>query len=298
MAAVDEDLFERIARLDPARYVQPPAPGSDRYLAIREKAIRLAVDAPAAIDDDPASAGATGRHRRRWLRVAGVAAASVVVTVAFGLWQSGDGPSAAAAVRSAAESLDDVISYEGRRTHERPDASVETDTLRVAGDDFEFVSETSFADGRVARFAVTVADGVQYVSEDGETVTEPLGPDEGLDGSYADASAALVVASLDGSDVTEAGSETINGVVTTRYDIALTARSIDALSMLAPQQLAWFDLDDPSQVDQLSVWIADDHLRRIEVAHSDGAATRTTFSNLNGEITITPPGPYVESTSE
>jgi hypothetical protein len=46
------------------------------------------------------------------------------------------------------------------------------------------------------------------------------------------------------------------------------------------------------------VWIADDHIRRIEIAHSDGATTRMAFSNLNGDITITPPpGPYVESTS-
>jgi hypothetical protein len=126
---------------------------------------------------------------------------------------------------------------------------------------------------------------VRYVSEDVETV--------------ADASAALVVAALDGSDVTAAGRETISGVLTTRYDVALTARSIDALSSLTPEQLAWFDLDDPNQVDPLSVWIADDHIRRIEVAHSNRATTRTTFANLNGDITITPPpGPDVESTSE
>jgi hypothetical protein len=175
---------------------------------------------------------------------------------------------------------------------------VETDALRVDGDDFEFVSETSFADGRVDRFAVTVVDGINYVSEDDEAVASPLPPGDGLDGSYADASAALVDAALDGADVTEAGSEAVGGVVTTRYDIALTARSIDALSSLTPEQLAWFDLDDPSQVDQLSVWVADDHIRRIEIAHSDGATTRTAFSNLNDDITITPPpGSSVESSS-
>jgi hypothetical protein len=287
--AVDDDFVELIARLDPARHEQPPAPGSDRYRAILETATGLSVDAPTAIDGDPASVGAARRHRRRWGRVAGVAAASLAATGAVVVWQFGDGPTTAGAVRSAAQALGDVTSYEGQRTHEQPGVSVETDTLRVDGDDFEFVSETRFVDGRVERFAVTVVDGIHYVSEDDEPVASPLRPGDGLDGSYADASAALVGAALDGSDVTEAGSQTISGVLTTRYDIALTARSIDALSSLTPEQLAWFDLDDPNQIDQLSVWIADDHIHRIEIAHSDGATTRTAFSNLNDDITITPP---------
>jgi hypothetical protein len=287
--AVDDEVVELIARLDPARHEQPPAPGSDRYRAILETATGLSVDAPTAIDGDPASVGAARRHRRRWLRAVGVAAASLAATGAVVVWQFGDGPTTAGAVRSAAQALGDVTSYEGQRTHEQPGVSVETDTLRVDGDDFEFVSETRFVDGRVERFAVTVVDGIHYVSEDDEPVASPLRPGDGLDGSYADASAALVGAALDGSDVTEAGSQTISGVLTTRYDIALTARSIDALSSLTPEQLAWFDLDDPNQVDQLSVWIADDHIHRIEIAHSDGATTRTAFSNLNDDITITPP---------
>ena len=114
-------------------------------------------------------------------------------------------------------------------------------------------------------------------------------PGEGLNADYGEASAALVTAALDGADVTESGRETIDGVLATRDDVALADRSIAALSALPEEHRGTFDLEDPENVDELTVWVADDHIRQIEIAHSDGATTRTTFSNLNGDVTITPP---------
>ncbi len=119
-----------------------------------------------------------------------------------------------------------------------------------------------------------------------------LAPEDGLDSPYGRLSDALL-ATLDGADVDEAGDEVIAGVDTIRYDITLTERSVAALSALAPE-LPGFE--DPHGLDRMSVWVADDHVHRIDVAFDDGRTLAATFSNLNGDIEITaPPEPYVDA---
>jgi hypothetical protein len=295
MDAIEDNLFELIGQLDPTRNEPPPAPGSVRRRSILEVAMSSTVTAPSAVDPEAGPVASARRQPRPWRRLAGFAAAVVAATGAVVFWPSGEERTAEAAVRSAAEALGDVTSFEGERTHVEPGVSNETMTLRVNGDDFEFVAETRFADGRVERFTAAIVDRVQYIGENRRTVRAPAPPGEGLDTPYGPASTALVAAVTD-SDVTEGGNEPIAGVLTTRYDVALTARSIASLSSLPPEDLNWFDLEDPGEVDQFTVWIAGGHIRRVEIAHGDRATTVTTFFNHNGDITISPPpGPYEEA---
>jgi hypothetical protein len=278
MTAVD-DVLDRIAELDPARFEEPPAPGSARHRTILEAAT---VDA----------AGAVPRPRRvRW--AAGAAAAIVAAGAgAVVVWGSGDEQTAEAAVRAAAEALDEVTSFQAEVVEEGGDFSALTARLRVDGDDFEFKLDSREHDGRIEHSVITVVDGVQYLTiEDGPPERSTLAPEDGLDSPYGRLSGALLAA-LEGADVDEAGPEVVAGVDTIRYDITLTERSVAALSALAPE-LPGFE--DPHGVDRMSVWVADDLVYRIDVAFDDGRTLAATFSNLNGDIEIdAPPGPYVD----
>jgi hypothetical protein len=279
MTAVD-DVLERVAEADPARSERPPAPGSARYRTILEAATADATEP------------APRRGRIRW--TAGVAAAVVAAGVgAVVVWGSGDEQTAEAAVRAAAEALDKVTSFEAEVAEEGGDFAATTARLRVDGADFEVELEFRADDGQIEHSVITVVDGIQYLAiEDGLPERSTLAPEDGLDSPYGRLAGALLTA-LDGADVEEAGDEVIAGVHTVRYDISLTERSVAALAALAPE-LPGFD--DPRGVDRMSVWVADGHVHRIDVAFDDGRALDATFSNLNGDIEITaPPGPYVNA---
>ena len=276
MTAVD-DVLERVAALDPARFERPPDLGSARYDTILEAA----------------SGDARPRSRRvRW--VAGAAAATVAVAAgALVVWSSGDDQTAEAAVRAAAEALDEVTSFQAEVAEQGGDFAVLTAKLRVDGEDFEVELDSREHDGRVEHSVITVVNGVQYLTvDDGPTERSRVAPEDGLDSPYGRLSGALLAA-LDGADVDEAGGEVVAGVDTVRYEITLTERSVAALSALAPE-LPGFE--DPHAVDRMSVWVADDRVHRFDVAFEDGRTLGATFSNLNGEIDVTPPpGPYVDA---
>jgi hypothetical protein len=104
----------------------------------------------------------------------------------------------------------------------------------------------------------------------------------------------VIAAAMSGATVTESGSQTVGSVEATRYDIELSDRSIAALQALTPNELAWFELEYPDQVDSVSIWIGDDLVRQIEIVQN-GATARATYSNFNGDIDITAPsGPFVD----
>jgi hypothetical protein len=187
-------------------------------------------------------------------------------------------------------------SFEGVRTLVEHGVRTETTTIRVDGDDVDFVVETRFADGRATRYEGAAIDGIQYITVGGRTEASPLRAGDVFETPYGQASAEMIVAVLDGATVTEGGQETIAGVLTTRYDIALTAQSIASLTAVPQSSLAWFDLDNPDEVDRLTVWVADGLIRQVMVDHDSTATTGATILNVNGEITIAPPpGPYAQT---
>lgn len=296
MATNDDELVDLIGPLDPTRNERPPAPGSDRYRSILEFAMHTDLDSPTT---DTACTSAlrppAQRHRRpTWRIVAGTAAATIIAAGAFVIVQSKDAPTAQAAVTSAAEAMDEITSLEGELTTSVPRVSEATTRIRVAGDDLEITGEARYADGHTEASTFTVVDGTGYETIEDQTSSTPVGSGDGL-APFGPSSAAVISAALEGSDVTERGEDSLNGVATTRYDIQLTDTSIAALSALTPNELAWFELEYPDAVETLSVWIADDLVHQIEIAQRD-RITRTTFHNFGGEITITaPPGPYLPS---
>jgi hypothetical protein len=295
MAASDDDLLDLLGPLDPTMNEHPPAPGSDRYRSILEFAMQTDLDTPAADTGPSGYLPPTRRHRRRtWRLVAGTAAATLAAVGGLLVVQSSDTPTAQATVASAADAISTITSFEGELTSSQPGVSEGTTRIRVDGDDLQITGETRYADGHTEASTFTVVDGTGYETIEGQTTSTPLGPDDGL-APFGQSSAALISAALEGSQVSERGGDTLNGVSTTRYDIQLTDTSIAALSALTPNELAWFELEYPDEVQALSVWAADDLVHQIEIVHRDHV-TRTTFFNFGGDITITaPPGPYLQS---
>lgn len=219
--------------------------------------------------------------------------AALVATAGFVAVQSSGAPSAEAAVSSAADAMGAVTSLEGELTSSTPGASDGTTRIRVDEADLEIVGEIRDADGHIEGSTSTVVDGTGYETIEGRTTSALFGPDGGL-APFGASSEAVVAAALEGSDVSDGGEEVLDGVTTTRYDLELTDASIAALSALTPSELARFELEHPEDVEALSVWVADDCVHQVEIAHRD-RLTRTRFFNFNGDITITaPPGPYGE----
>lgn len=291
MAPDDDELLDLIAPLDPTRTERPPAPGSDRYHSILEAAMHADLDTPAPHVEAPITPAQHGWRRTSRL-VTASAAAALVAFGGFVILQSNDSPTAEAAVSSAADTMEDITSLEGELTVTVPGVSEGTTRIRVNGADVQLTTEAGYADGHAEASTFTVVDGIGYETIDGQTTTRPVGPNDGL-APFGPSSAAVISAALEGSDVTERGDESVDGVTTTRYDIELTETSIAALSALTPNELAWFELEHPHDVTSLSVWIADGLIRQVEIAQRD-QVSRTRFFNFGSDITITaPPGPYV-----
>lgn len=294
MATHEHESLDLVGSLDPTRNENPPARGSDRYRSILESAMLTDTAMPIA-ETAPTSRRPAQRHQRRsWRLVAGIAAATLAATGGFVLLRPSDEPTAQAAVSSAANAMGAITSLEGELISLEPGVSEGTTRIRVDGDDVEISGETRYTDGRVERATLTVVGGTVYETIEGETTSAPRGPNDRL-APFGQSSEAVISAALEHSEVTERGEEIVTGVATTRYDLELTDASIVALSALTVHELAWFELEYPDSVRTLSVWVADDLVHQIEIAHRD-QVTRTRFFNFNGDITITaPPGPYLES---
>ena len=292
MAVNDDDFGDVVGALDPMRDEHPPARESDRYRRILE----FAMHTQTPLDDVPALNRARAVRRDRTRRTRGLAALAAAVVAATGalvVVQSSDPPTARAVVMSAAERIGEVTSLEGTATQTQP-GNKKTSRIRVTGDDFEVVGDTRYADGHREGSTFVAIDGTGYETVEGRTTATSLGAQDRLV-PFGKASAAVVSAALTGSNIVERGDPTVADIATTRYEIHLTGKSVAALSALTPNQLAWFELENPSEVDRLTVWVAAGLVRQIEIKSGD-RSTRTRFFNFNGDIRVTaPPGPYAES---
>ena len=115
---------------------------------------------------------------------------------------------------------------------------------------------------------------------------------------YAQSSASVIGAVLDVVEPDRAGVEVINGLLATRYDLTLSDDAVSAIEALPARQVAFFDLEDPSDIRRISVWVAGDLIHQIEVERKERTRT-STFSHFNARITITaPPGLYERSVDD
>jgi hypothetical protein len=275
MAAVDEELRHLLAPLDPVLHDPPPPAGSDRHEAIFA----------AATGDDVAlePMRRSPRHPWRW----GAAAAAAIVAAGAGVIVRNATSDPAESRLSPSE----VTSFEMLGTEVRADGSTVTFHGRVDGEDLELVADGAYDEGEVGRVTFVTVGGFNYVvGVDGQTQREPLRPDDppGLP-EYGEMSTEYA-ALLDSSDVTNAGTAVIDGVLTTHYVVPVTARTVAAVEAMGSELLP----DSVEDLVQLGLWYDGDFLRRVDTVYRDGRTETTTIFNLNGDITITaPPGPYL-----
>jgi hypothetical protein len=278
----DDELVDVLAPLDRTLVEAPPSAGSDRYNSILTRACP---------------------NRGRWRRAAGIAAASIAVIGGFRFLQSNHDHTAQAAIIEAAEGMAEVDSYEGWTSQIDPPQR-EIVRMQVSGDDAEVVGENPLPDGSFQVDVFTFVDGVLYETiGDGETTSTPR-PDLHIP-DYAEASSAVLLAIIDDVTISDHGPEEINGVTNERYTLTLDAASRAALEALPLEITALFgldlSLDSATTTLEITVWIADDLIHRIDVTHdyhepglpghpeTSRFTQRTEYFNFNGTITITPP---------
>jgi hypothetical protein len=301
----DDELLELVDQLDPARSMEPPAPGSSRYTAITEKAMSsntTLIQQPAPETDTTTPAPRSRRPLRRWRYVA-AAAAVVVVAVGTGVLRPDNERSAEATLLAAADELAEVASLRADMHFDNVTFGVGDVTIAVSGHDYDSAWEASTDGGAAESQRFVVVDGVEYHTDStGQTTVQPVDSymdDEG--GSFAESSAAILAAVLEDADadVDEIGNQERQGVETTHYRVELADVGGSALAALPDQQLDWFGLiigdgglDRDVTVD---IWVADGLVRRFDISSPDYGSQSVEFDDFNSDITvIPPPGPYAE----
>jgi len=289
-------IDERLAALDPALGDPPPHAGSDRFRLIQEKAMQTTT-APAERHDrtkrHPLADGARPlRPGRRRLLQLGAAAAVTIAAAGLLVTASETPPAAAAAVQEAAENLGAVETHRATLVQTYPNGEVWTFEGEFAGADGRQVGTTRGPDGtETSRWEIVVIGDSTWMVTDDDVHQETLGPDEQL-APFAEASEAVLTAALEGGDVQEFGSGQVRGLDATRYRIRPDEQGRRALTALAPGALSWFALEDPSAVDSIEVWVADDLVRRIQVTfigdHFMSSSTAE-FYDFGADVTIEPP---------
>jgi hypothetical protein len=301
----DDELLELLEQLDPARSEEPPAPGSSRYTAIKERAMTTTTtlvhqSGPDAGNTTPApQVHQPHRPHRRWRYLA--AAAAAVVTVGAVVLRPGDERSAEATIAAAADELAEVTSLRADMHFDNVTFGEGDTAIAVSGHDYETVWEMSTDGGEVESDRFVIVDNVEYHTDStGQTTTQPVDTyidDDG--GSFAESSAAVLTAVLDGTDVDEVGRDEVQGAETTHYRVQIADAPASALAALPDQQQDWFGLiigdgglDRDVTVD---IWVADGLVRRFDISSPDYGTQSVDFHDFNADITINPPpGPYTE----
>ena len=321
MDSPDDELGALIGSLDPTRTDAPPARGSTRHHSILETAMsthstdshttdrhttdRHTTDRHAA-EPDPSGDGSVPldphRHdpRRsgpgRWLL--GVAAAALVLGAVGGavLLRSGDDSTPADTTSARPTTVhEEIVSLRGEVTTTPNDGSgTSRSTLRVHGNDRETTSTRTYPDGHTESATRILIGGTEYETIEGVTTRRAVPVEEPAPFSM---SSAMVLKTLRGnSTVVESREVDWDGGTATRLELEPTAQLAPALSTLPAGVLAWFELEYPAEVESVTLWVTDQVIRQIEVTTAQ-LITRSTFSDFNADIEITPPpGPYVDAT--
>lgn len=291
----DPSLFELLAasiRKDPETWL-PVADDSFPPERAAELTDRIIADAQGSehqrTHPDDQVRAAPPMSRRRHLLVAAMIVG--LVTLFAGVFGPRTG-SAHAAVTGAAEALGRTASLEGNLTTSSSEGTSRS-TIAVSKDAFQIRDETTYADGHRESAARVMVDGYLYETVDGLTTRTVADPDS-APAPFARSSRAVIDAVAGNSNIDVIGNQDLGGLITTRYDIRLDAGSIEALSKLRRDELAWFELEYPDQVDTVQLWISDGMIHQMEI-HSQDQWTRLEFHSFGEPVHIeAPPGPYVD----
>jgi len=237
------------------------------------------------------------RQSRTWL-AASAAAVVAVLAVGLAVFSPGSTQSAEAQVRAAVANVASAEDFRVNMTS--PDPSVPGGVIEgeIDGENMHL---------QAGSMELYLVDGAEWEVEDGN-VTYLGVTEEDYYGPYGEASSAVINAGLQSGDVTDDGTETINGVETTRYTIGIDDAAHAALAALPEQVLNWYttesdvevNLDENDNIlsesrsgfledsDTMTIWIADDLIHQIS-AGVPGEEFTHTFFDFGADITITPP---------
>ena len=286
----DNDLY-RLGELDPLLRVAPPAPGSTRYEAIREKAM---TQTTIRTESEHRPAVASRRRFITWgAVVTGAAAAAVAAVVVSGTSgtpstpSAGDGPKI---LLAAAQRTAEVKSF--RFVQPAQGGGKFGATGEVSGDRSRVV-----ATGEGTTSTSTIVDGVRYsTTAEGKTTRERLSGKE-KPAPFAEAAADVVRAVTGAADVVTVGTEPVRGADATHYRLSIKERVSAAdpespLASLPDNELAWFDWEGIGSYTgvTIDVWVADGLIRRISGATpGQDPLTTTEFFDFNTPVKITAP---------
>lgn len=282
----DDDLMLRLAGVDPVRGDPAPAPGSPRYrdILLRAEAAQRDQSGHTERPGAPDAAVTAGhRSRRRGAAAALVASAAAVLAAAM-VFAPGQAQSAQAAIAEAATATSQYESLRGRLTLDDFRGTSATATIEYDAGDSRVVEVSDWG-----TFETIVVGDRVYEIRNGRTSEAPYDREAGL-APFAASAASVLTAALASAEVTEVGTESLDGVEAVHYAIALDGSGRAALEALTPGELAWFELESTFDVPRIELWVSEGLIRRI-VVHGDSGTATTEFWDFGAAIEIEAPGP-------
>jgi hypothetical protein len=279
--------MQLLRHLDPVAQDPPPALGSPRYTDILERAMSTntrSIAAPTA--PHPTPKPASSRRWKGWSAGAGLAAAAIVA--GFVLVAPGGQSSASAAVLSAANRTAGAHTLRLSAQYTSAEGRKSGASAAIEGAD----STITYSPGPNGVLSHTSIGAEVYYLRDGRPVSERTQSLEDLLAPYARSAADVVRAALNHGGVTDLGDTSVRGGTAKHYRVELSARSRAALTAVRPQELAWFELEEPAQVDTVDVWVGSgDLLREIRVSGAHRTSTVQMY-DFGAPISITAPAGF------
>jgi hypothetical protein len=279
----------RLEQQDVALRLAPPAPGSDRYQRILERAMTSTINAT-TITPPPA-------RKTRWVRWGAAAVGAAAVVVVAGTFVLGGSPQpASAAWLAAAQHTEEVKSLRIAVTNPGSGGQFAA-KIDVNGAD----SRSVYTSNETKNPTVTTVVGGEIYETDSQGRTSHAMRDPApVVAPFARAAGHVVAAAAGDGTVEELGQDKVDGVETRHFRTTLKERTSaaqpePALAKLPKSELTWFDLEDVDAYSSgvlIDIWVSDDHLIRrlsVDVPQQEGNTTVMDFSDFNAPIEITAP---------
>ncbi|BCJ51970.1 hypothetical protein Asp14428_34450 [Actinoplanes sp. NBRC 14428] len=202
-----------------------PANGRGRTVAAAPISSRTVAATPAnGRGQAVAATPVRGRRWMPWTVAAAGAAASVLATMVV---LGGDGTSASAAVLTAAERTEKVVTLRGTTQDEIRTGGASTTTVEANGPDLKIMTQ----EGGGTITTTVIGDTVYESRSDGTSLKQKLRAGERL-APFAQSTGNVIRAALNDANVTAKGTDRVRGTEAEHYHVELTPKSRRALAAL------------------------------------------------------------------